>query len=96
MPVQTLIMASPDNHLMDKVITDWDRQLAALRLPKTALDGMRNYEGQLKPDKRYGVYVLCTPDGHGGGRAPYDAFVHMNHQWPSSSRPYLEPVSATI
>jgi hypothetical protein len=61
-----LILASHDNDLMSKVIADWDKQLAALRLPKAALDGMRGYEAQLKPDKTYGVFILCSPDGKGG------------------------------
>ncbi|MBW4093258.1 MAG: hypothetical protein HIU82_19480 [Proteobacteria bacterium] len=77
---------------MAKVIADWDKQLAAQKLPKSALDAVRNYEVQLKPDKSYGVYVLCEPDGNGGGKAPFDAFVHANHQFPRSPNPTLRLV----
>ena len=84
-----LVKATPDNHLMNQVITDWDKQLAAHKIPKSALDAVRTYEAQLKPDKSYGVFVLCEPTGDGGGRAPFEAFVHINHAFPNSIKPTL-------
>jgi hypothetical protein len=85
----SLVLATPGNDLMNKVIAEWDKQLAAQKLPRSALDAVRSYEAQLKPDKAYGVYVLCQPDGKGGGRTPYEAFVHINHAFPKSSDPIL-------
>ncbi|WP_158926729.1 hypothetical protein [Acidisphaera sp. S103] len=84
-----LVLASPANQLMANVITEWDRQLASQKIPKSALDAVRTYEAQLQPDKTYGVYILCSPDGMGGGKPPYEAFVHVNHAFPKSPKPML-------
>ena len=84
-----LILATPQNGLMANVIAEWDRQLMSRRFPKSALEAVRTYEAQLQPDKAYGVYVLCTPDGTGGGTGPYEAFVHVNHAFPRSQNPTL-------
>ncbi len=85
----SLVLASPDNQLMAKVIADWDRQLISQKLPRSALDAVRTYEAQLQPDKTYGVYILCTPNGIGGGDPPYEAFVHVNHAFSKSPKPML-------
>jgi len=86
---QSLVLATPQNCIIEKLIAEWDKQLTALKVPKLALASVRTYEGQLKPDKVYGVYVLCTPDGNGGGAGPFDAFVHINHAFPRSAKPTL-------
>ena len=86
---QSLVLATPENCIIDKLIAEWDKQLTALKVPKAALASVRTYEVQLKPDKVYGVYVLCTPDGNGGGHGPFDAFVHINHAFPRSPKPTL-------
>ena len=83
-----LVLASPANGLMERLIAEWDGQLRAQRLPKDVLDAVRRYEAELVPDKTYGVYVLCG-DGAGHGGAPYEAFVHVNHAHPKTPKPVL-------
>ena len=74
---------------MTKVVAEWDRQLVSQKLPRSTLDAVRTYEAQLKPDRTYGVYILCSPNEVGGGEPPYEAFVHVNHAFPRSSKPVL-------
>lgn len=89
MSTQSLVLATPENDLIKKLIAEWDKQLTAQRIPKEALASVRTYEAQLQPDRVYGVYALCTPDGKGGGHGPFDAFVHINHAFPRSPKPTL-------
>ena len=84
-----LVQASPDNGLMKRLIAEWDRQIVAQRYPKEVLDAIRRYEAELKPDKTYGVYVLCRQGEGGIGHSPYEAFVHINHAHPKSNKPIL-------
>lgn len=87
-----LVKATPENGLMNTVISDWDKQLSSQRLPKGALDSLRSYEANLKPDKTYGVFILCDTDKHGKAKAPFEAFVHINHAHPKSPKPTLRLV----
>ena len=89
MPGLELVLASPANGLMQRLIAEWDGQLRARRAPKEILDAVRRYEGVLVPDGAYGVYVLCCRDGEGHGQAPYEALVHVNHAHPGSTKPVL-------
>lgn len=84
-----LLLSTPENRLMESIIADWDKQLASQKLPKSILNSLRNYEAQLKPDKTYGVYVLCNQAEDGEYLPPYEAFVHVNHAHPKSKNPVL-------
>jgi hypothetical protein len=86
---QSLVLATRENGLIEKLIGEWDKQLTAQKIPKEALSSVRTYEAQLQPDKVYGVFALCTPDGKGGGNGPFDAFVHLNHAFPKHPKPTL-------
>ncbi len=84
-----LILATPENGLMNAVIAEWDKQLVSQKLPKSILDSLRTYEAQIKPDRSYGVYVLCDVGKNGLGKPPYEAFVHVNHAFPKTPKPVL-------
>ena len=89
MPVLKLILATQENGLMQAVIAEWDKQLSAQKMPKSALESVRTYEAQLRPDKTYGVYVLCNIAGDDVPKSPFEAFVHVNHAFSKTPKPIL-------
>jgi hypothetical protein len=86
---QSLVLATPENGLIAKLLEEWDGDLASRRIPKDVLGNIRTYEAQLKPSRTYGVFVLCEPDEMDGGNGPFDAFVHVNHAFPRHPKPIL-------
>ena len=86
---QVLVKATPANGIIGRLIAEWDHQLTSHKVPRQALASIRTYEAQIQPNAVYGVYVLCTADGMGGGTAPFDAFVHINHAYPKTPNPVL-------
>ena len=90
--MQKLVRVSPENRIMNKLISEWDAQLTEQDVPTEALASIRTYEAQLRPDAVYGVFALCTPDQQGGGDGPFDAFVHLNHAFARTSKPQLRLV----
>ena len=93
MAVMDLVLTTPENGLITKVISAWDKQVSSLRAPQGSMvQSLRTYEAALQPDKTYGVYIFCSPDASSAGRPPYDALVHINHAFPKSPKPILRLV----
>ncbi|MPY72008.1 MAG: hypothetical protein GEU92_18245 [Alphaproteobacteria bacterium] len=88
MPDFSLVRATAENKLLIRLRTSWERQVddVAKGWLDNQLDHALKIAADDPADPRYGIYVLCDGDGDGRPRAPYEAFVHVNHAWPKSAK----------